>query len=154
MCHRGHYHGLYLGFYKIRTHTHNRVATKLGLGAVHHVFGGAIKRHPLTHHQNMTNQRRQAAEAAAELRRMMEEILGAPAYDEIQAKTEAAAAIEGLEHAEKALRLWRDHEEEAIELLDEEPLDADDDEEVQEALEHVEAAANLLDDDDGGQSSQ
>ncbi|WP_254838068.1 hypothetical protein [Natronomonas marina] len=72
-----------------------------------------------------TNKRREAAEAAAELRDAMEEILSTPGEsdDEIEAKRHAAAALAGVEDAEEALRLWRDHEEEAVELLGEEPRD-------------------------------
>jgi len=66
------------------------------------------------------NRRREAAEAAADLRDMMEEILGAPAYDEIEAKRYASAALDGIEDAEVAIRLWRDSDEEAVEILGEE----------------------------------
>jgi hypothetical protein len=73
------------------------------------------------------NRRREAAEAAAELRDAMREIVGAPGEDDedIEASRHAAAALDALEHAETALRLWRDHEEEPIELLGEEPRDPD-----------------------------
>lgn len=73
----------------------------------------------------MPNRRKESAEAAEELRESMEEILGTPGYDEIEAKRHAAAALDGIEDAEQALRLWRDHEEETIELLGEEPRDED-----------------------------
>ena len=74
-----------------------------------------------------TNRRREAAEAAADLRDAMEEILGAPVEDDedIEASRHAAVALNALEHAEKALRLWRDREEEAIELLGEESREPD-----------------------------
>lgn len=74
------------------------------------------------------NRRRDAAEAADELRDAMREILDTPgdSDDEISAKRHAAAALDGIEGAEEALRLWRDHEEEAIELLGEEPRSDDD----------------------------
>jgi len=72
-----------------------------------------------------TNKRREAAEAAADLRDAMREILAAAGEDdeEIEAARHAAAALDGIEDAEEALRLWRDCEEDAIELLDEEPYD-------------------------------
>lgn len=77
----------------------------------------------MTHDEN-TNRRREAAEAAVELRDSMREILATPADydDEIDAKRHAANALSGIEDAEEALRLWRDtEEEEGIELLGEEP---------------------------------
>ncbi|QGA81996.1 hypothetical protein [Halomicrobium sp. LC1Hm] len=72
-----------------------------------------------------TNRRREAAEAADDLRDAMEEILAAAGEDdeEIEAARHAAVALDGIEDAEEALRLWRDCEEDAIELLDEEPYD-------------------------------
>lgn len=71
------------------------------------------------------NRRREAAEAAAELRDAMREIVGAPGVDDedIEASRHAAAALDGIEAAEEALRLWRDHEEEPIDLLGEESRD-------------------------------
>lgn len=71
------------------------------------------------------NRRREAAESARNLRDAMEEILSTPgATDEdIEAKRHAAAALRGIEDAEDALRAWRDREEEAIEILGEEPCD-------------------------------
>jgi hypothetical protein len=153
MSSKGNYHGLYPVFYNSQTPTNRRggdASIKRGLGAVH-------DRHPVT--LTMANQRRKAAEAADQLRDTLEEILETPASedDELKAKKHAASALEGIEHAENALRLWRDHEEEAIDLLDEEPLDAadaDEDarEEVKQARKHVEAAASLLD--DAGDSSE
>lgn len=67
------------------------------------------------------NRRREAAEAADDLRDVMEEILCAPGEDDedIEASRHAAAALDAIEHAETALRLWRDREEESIELLGE-----------------------------------
>ncbi|MDS0277360.1 hypothetical protein NDI85_06110 [Halomicroarcula sp. S1AR25-4] len=55
----------------------------------------------------------------------MREILGTPGEEDadIEAKRHAAAALDGIVHAEDALRLWRDREEEAIEMLGEEPRD-------------------------------
>ncbi|WP_303299579.1 hypothetical protein [Haloferax volcanii] len=72
-----------------------------------------------------TNRRREAAEAAADLREAMREILDTPGMDDngIEAKRHAAAALDGIEDAEEALRLWRDCEEDAIEMLGEEPRD-------------------------------
>ncbi|RKS82167.1 hypothetical protein BDK61_1466 [Haloarcula quadrata] len=76
------------------------------------------------------NRRREAAEAADVLRDAMEEILGAAGEgdDEIEAARHAAVALDGIEDAEEALRLWRDREEDAIEMLGEEPRDGDDEE--------------------------
>lgn len=73
------------------------------------------------------NRRREAAESADDLRDMMVEILGVPSEsdDHIKAKRHAAAALDGIEEAEEALRLIRDFEEEPVELLDEEPFDDD-----------------------------
>lgn len=72
-----------------------------------------------------TNKRREAAEAADNLRDAMREILDTPGEDddEIEAKRHAAAALDGIEDAEEALKMWRDCEEDAIELLGEEPRD-------------------------------
>jgi predicted aminopeptidase len=68
------------------------------------------------------NRRREAAESAADLRDVLREILATPAEDDaIEAKKHAAAALEGIEWAEEALRMWRDYEEVPIELLGEEP---------------------------------
>ena len=74
------------------------------------------------------NRRREAAESAADLREVMVEILGTSTQDDnhIEAKRHAAAALEGVEDAEEALRMWRDCEEEAVELLGEEPREDDD----------------------------
>ena len=71
------------------------------------------------------NKRREAAEAADDLREAMREILDAPGEDDedIEAKRHAAAALDAIEDAEEALRAWRDHEEEPVELLGEEPFD-------------------------------
>ena len=72
------------------------------------------------------NPRREAAEAIDELRGTMEEILGTPSYEDqhIDAKRHAAHALDGLDNAEEALRLWRDAEEEAVESLDQDVADA------------------------------
>ena len=78
----------------------------------------------------MTNRRKEAAEAADELREMMVEILGTPGYDEIEAKRHAAAALDGIDDAEEALRMWRDREEEAVEELGEEPLNESDEKQI------------------------
>lgn len=76
------------------------------------------------------NWRRMASESADDLRSIMEEILGAPGYDEIEAKRHAAAALDGIDDAEEALRMWRDREEEAVEELGEEPLDESDEKHI------------------------
>ncbi|ELZ96446.1 hypothetical protein C440_04843 [Haloferax mucosum ATCC BAA-1512] len=72
------------------------------------------------------NRRREAAEAAVDLRDVMVEILSAPGEgddDATEAKRHAAVALDGIEAAEEALRLWRDIDEEAVELLGEEPFE-------------------------------
>jgi hypothetical protein len=73
---------------------------------------------------------------------MMVEILSTPGEgeDEIKAKRHAAAALRGIEDAEEALCLWRDHEEEAIDLLDEEPHDESSD--IDDELAELRAAAS------------
>jgi hypothetical protein len=51
---------------------------------------------------------------------MMAEILRVPSGDDqhIEAKRHAVVALEGIDRAEKALRLWRDCEEGSVDLLD------------------------------------
>lgn len=81
--------------------------------------------------KNNWNRRREAAESAADLHEVMVKILGAPGErddETIEAKKHAAAGLEGIDHVEKALRLWRDGEEDAFKLLDE--VGHEDDEEM------------------------
>lgn len=90
----------------------------------------------------MTNPRRRAAESAVDLRDNMIEILSTPAHEdeEIEAKRYAAAALDGIDDAEEALRLWRDHDEEPIGLLGEEPHDEGSD--IDDALQELRESAS------------
>lgn len=85
------------------------------------------------------NPRREAAEAIHDVREILVEILATPSYDEehIDAKRHAASAIDGLDDAEEALRLWRDEGEEPISSLDEE-----EERDVEDALKEIRAAAS------------
>ncbi|WP_424008287.1 hypothetical protein [Haloferax denitrificans] len=60
---------------------------------------------------------------------MMAEILSVPSGDDqhIEAKRHAVAALEGIDRAEKALRLWRDCEEGSVDLLDDTNSESDND---------------------------
>lgn len=111
----GRFRGLYGGF------TAQEFKGGDGLGGVIHPSSTIMT------DDETTNRRREAAEAADDLRDAMREILGAAGEDdeEIEAARHAAAALDAIEDAEEALRLWRDHEEEAVELLGEEPRDDD-----------------------------